>query len=229
MLRAMQQQINGVSSYCMTRSDRPRTAPRMALLSGQILIIAATVGAIALVLAIGIEPENRLGLALRATARWSFLWFWLASSGGALCKLFGDRFQPLALRARDLGLAFASAHFVHVSLALYLVFLSGSPFPRYKLLFFVIGVFWVYLLVALSFKPAATLLGAQNLRMVRTIGVEYIALVFFIDFYKRPFEGGRLNFAIYIPFAILAVAGPLLRAAAAAKERRLMRLEGNEG
>jgi len=55
--------------------------------------------------------ENRgekLGVALRATARWSFLLFWLAYAGGALATLFGPKFQALARRGRDFGLSFAS-------------------------------------------------------------------------------------------------------------------------
>jgi hypothetical protein len=59
-------------------------------------------------------PGERVSLALRATARWSFLLFWLASSGPALARLFGPRLLPLARRTRDFGLAFASAHLAHL-------------------------------------------------------------------------------------------------------------------
>src|SRR5580700_5225916 len=71
------------------------------------LVIAFIAGAAA-------PAHEKLGMALRATARWSFVLFWLASAGGALASLFGSAFQPLARRGRDLGLAFASAHLVHV-------------------------------------------------------------------------------------------------------------------
>jgi hypothetical protein len=86
---------------------------------------------LALIVAIGIvaaiyvsvAPLHRLGMALRATARWSFLWFCLATYGGALATLFGPRFLPLARNARDLALAFASAHLVHVALVMFWVYL----------------------------------------------------------------------------------------------------------
>jgi hypothetical protein len=59
--------------------------------------------AIVLIVRVGVAPGDRVGMALRATARWSFLLFWLASVGGALATLFGSRFQALARRGRDLG------------------------------------------------------------------------------------------------------------------------------
>jgi hypothetical protein len=73
--------------------------------------MAASLGvalAIVLIVRVGVAPGDRVGMALRATARWSFVLFWLASVGGALAPLFGSRFQALARRGRDLGLAFAS-------------------------------------------------------------------------------------------------------------------------
>jgi hypothetical protein len=55
-------------------------------------------------------------MALRVTARFSFLLFWFAYAGRALATLFGHRFESVAKRGRELGLAFASAHLVHVAL-----------------------------------------------------------------------------------------------------------------
>jgi len=46
---------------------------------------------------------------VRYTARWSFFFFWLSYTGGALAILFGPVFAGLARRARALGLAFAAA------------------------------------------------------------------------------------------------------------------------
>jgi hypothetical protein len=52
---------------------------------------------------------------------------------------------------------------------------------------------------------------------LRAVGVEYIALAFFLDFLKSPFEGKLAHVALYAPFVILSVAGPVLRLAAAIK------------
>jgi hypothetical protein len=184
-------------------------------------IIGATAVSAGMVLAIGVltPPGDRVALALRATARWSFLWFWLASTGGALCTLFGHRFQALAQRAREFGLTFASVHLVHIALAVFLVYVLAAPFPLPKLIFFAVGAFWVYLLALLSIKRIASMLQPRAGRIVRSIGVEYITLVFLFDFYQGPFQGGIANLVIYLPFLMLALAGPILRIAAAMKRR----------
>src|SRR5271165_2751667 len=120
-------------------------------------------------------PGDKLGVALRATARWSYLWFWLAYAGGALATLFGARFQALAQRGRDFGLAFASAHLVHVGLVAWLLHIETKPFPRPALIFFGIAVFWTYLLALLSIRSLSAMLNPTVWRIVRIIGVEYIS------------------------------------------------------
>jgi hypothetical protein len=77
----------------------------------------------------------------------------------------------------------------------------------------------VYLLALLSIKRVAAFLDAGVGGILRTIGIEYIALVFIADFYQGPLQGGAMNVIIYLPFLIMAVAGPLLRLAAVVKRR----------
>jgi hypothetical protein len=189
---------------------KPTTAEWMGASLGAALVIV-------LIIYLGAGHGEKLALALRATARWSFLWFWLASVGGALAALFGSHFQNLAQRARDFGLAFASAHLAHLGLVAWLLYHSVTPFPRSPLLFFGIGVFWTYLLALLSIKGLSAMLAPSIWRIVRTLGVEYISFAFLIDFAKNPFQGGVLNLLAYLPFLTLAIAGPLLRLAAVAK------------
>jgi hypothetical protein len=176
--------------------------------------------AIALASGLGAAQHDQLGMALRATARWSFLWFWLASSGGALAVLFGPRFQPLAQRARDFGLTFASAHLVHLSLVALLLYRETTPFPRFQLILFSVGIFWVYLLALLSFNSLSAKLAPRAVRMIRTIGVEYIAFIFLYDFVNDSRKDGVANFLVYLPFLVLGFAGPLLRLGAAAKRAK---------
>lgn len=181
-------------------------------------LMVATFGvALAIIIVIRVieGPAQRLDTALRATARWSFLWFWLASTGGALATLFGSSYQALAQRARDFGLAFASAHLAHVGLVAWLLYGAVTPFPH--LAFFAIGVVWIYLLALLSIKRLSAMIGPRIWRLVRTLGVEYIAFVFLVDFARNPYQDGVLSLAAYLPFQAMAVAGPLLRLAALAK------------
>jgi hypothetical protein len=65
-----------------------------------------------IVLAVFGLGERGTDVALQATARLSFLLFWPAYAGGGLATL-GSVFAFLPHRARDFGLAFASAHLVH--------------------------------------------------------------------------------------------------------------------
>jgi hypothetical protein len=162
-------------------------------------------------------PGERVSMALRATARWSFLLFWLASAGPALATLFGSRFLALAQRARDFGLAFASAHLAHLGVVAWIYSTSVVVPLRSTLIFFGIAVFWTYLLAILSWNHLSARLNPRVWRMVRTVGVEYIAFAFWTDFAIHTFTGGIVNFLVYLPFLVLAVAGPPLRLAAALK------------
>lgn len=162
-------------------------------------------------------PGERVAMALRVTARWSFILFWLASAGRALTTLFGPRFLPLAQRSRDLGLSFASAHLAHLGLVAWIYYSSAEPPSRSTLLFFGIAVFWTYLLAILSFNRLFSKLNPLVWRVLRTVGIEYIAFAFLTDFAQHTFQGGALNTIVYLPFVTLAAAGPLLRLAAALK------------
>src|ERR1700723_2102820 len=173
---------------------------------------AFAVGLAIVVIARWIEgPGERVSLALRATARWSFLLFGRASAGPALATLFGPRFLPLARRARDFGLAFASAHLAHLGVVAWIYSTSVVVALRSTLIFFGIAVFWTYLLAILSWNHLSARLNPRVWHMVRTVGVEYIAFAFWTDFAIQTFAGGIVNFFIYLPFVTLAVAGPPLR------------------
>jgi hypothetical protein len=186
---------------------------------------AFAVGLVIIMIARWVEgPGERVSVALRATARWSFLLFWLASAGRALATLFGSRFLPLARHARDFGLAFASAHLAHLGVVAWIYSTSVVVPLQSSLIFFGIAVFWTYLLAILSWNHLSARLNPRVWRTVRTVGVEYIAFAFWTDFAIQTFAGGIANFFIYLPFVTLAVAGPPLRLAAALK--RLSEVDG---
>ena len=197
---------------------RPTTTEWMglALLGGLLLVLIAELTA---------APTDLLGVALRWTARWSFVWFCLASWSAALGILFGRRFRPLALRAREFGLAFASAHLVHVALVAYMLYGATTPFARQPLIFFGVGVGFVYVMALISLSGRLReALGPLSWRAFRIIGIEYINYAFYSDFSGRTFHKGVLNFLIYAPFLALTLAGPLVRLAALVKKTRLGRL-----
>jgi hypothetical protein len=185
------------------------------------MLIAFAVAVVLVVLVhLSSSGPGQLGAALRVTARWSFIWFWLASVGGALGALFGSRFQAVARYGREFGLAFASAHLVHLGLVALLYYATANPPPPASLIFFGIGVFWTYLLAGLSIGRFSARLRPGVWRIVRRTGTEYIAFVFLVDFAKNPLGHGWQGLIAYLPFQALAIAGPLLRLAADAKRRR---------
>jgi hypothetical protein len=188
-----------------------RTAEWMgaAFLAGLAIVVAAYTTAV---------PSHRLGMALRGTARWSFLWFCLATYGGALTALFGSSFRALARRGRDFGLAFASAQSVHVALVVWLLYVSPDPFPRLQLVVFSIGVFWMYVLAVFSLSGTLSAwLGPRRWKIARTIGVEYLAFTYAFEFGSRILDGNRANALHYFPLFAAAAVGPLLRIGASIK------------
>jgi len=155
------------------------------------------------------------GVDLGATARWSFVLFWLGTTGGAMARLFGPTFDDLARRGRDLSLAYAAAQLVHLAIVVRVLY--KTPRPASELLFFGTAVFWTYLLAGLSVKKLSNRLNPTVWRILRTVGVEYIALAFLFDFGRKPLDDGFFKALYYVPFLTLAIAAPLLRLAAFVK------------
>jgi hypothetical protein len=176
-----------------------------------------------IVLAITGEEEGGIHAALRLTARLSYAFFWPAYTASAMTVLFGPAFKPLAQRGRDFGLAFASAHLVHIGLVVWLYRVSARPpISEEGFLFFGIAILWTYVLALFSVERLSRVLGRTGWRALRNIGLEYIAFAFAVDFIL-PFRGGIKHVIAYLPFAILAVAGWLMRISALTLSRRQAR------
>ena len=175
-------------------------------------VVALVVAGVALVLR-GRGVEGTL-LALKLTARWSYLLFWSAYTVGAWASLLGPRLPVAAARARDFGLAFAAAHLVHVGLVAWLYRIAEHPPGLGTLEFFGVAVFFTYLLALLSFPRTAPWLTPRAVSVIRTVGVEYIALAFLVDFAGHPLRL-TIGFALsYGPFLALAFLGYAVRLAA---------------
>jgi hypothetical protein len=186
---------------------RPVAALWMGSAFGAALAVAAGV------LVVAGTGEKGIDAALRATARVSFLLFWVAYAGSAMASLFGSRFQILKLRAREFGLAFASAQLVHIGLVVWLCLIGAAPDVS-TFVFFGIALVWVYLLALFSIGRMRRALGPGSWWILRTIGLNYIAYAFIVDLLRNPLHGGVGHVVEYLPFATLAIAGPVLRLAA---------------
>jgi hypothetical protein len=180
--------------------------------------VVALILAVTVLMIFGVG-EKATTIALRLTARWTFLLFWLAYAGGAMSKLFGPRFIGLARRGRDFGLAFAAAQLVHVALVLWLFYLA--PGSNGGMLFFWIGIACTYLLALFSWPLLRGALGPRLWRICCEIALDYIMLVFAVDFIRIPLqEDGIGKYPLsYVPFAIMLVVGVGLRFAALARQQ----------
>ncbi len=177
-----------------------------------------------LALAVGIVSvfgaEKGVYLALAATARLAFLIFWLAYAGGALASLFGGVFLPLREHARDLGLAFAAALSVHLGLVACLVLAGHPPGVRTFVIFGAAATF-TYLLALFSVQRVRQALPRNLWPAVRAVAMNYILLAFLLDFVRfRSAHLTDIQYDIrYLPFAVLGLAGPVLKFAAWAQYR----------
>jgi hypothetical protein len=195
----------------------------MGLAFGVALILAAAVLAIK-----GVDAKS-LVMALRLTARWSFLLFWMAYAGGAMTTLFGPALEPLSRRGREFGLAYAAAQLIHLGLVVWIFLITfRPPLSGQSLVFFSTGIVWTYLLAVLSFGSLAEGLGPSGWRILRFTGLNYILFAFASDFVPpmirpRAAQYGALALVAYLPFAAMSIAAPLLVLAAAAHRRLGMR------
>jgi len=150
-------------------------------------------------------------IATESVARVAFIFFWLAYTGGALAHLFGRRFESLARRRREFGLAFATALLVHLAFVAWLFHISFRPPVSDAVIFyFGIGALWTYALVLMSLPGLRERMGA-TWSLFSAAGIEYVALLFLRDFVLLPLQSGTRHPLYYLPFAVLSVAGPALR------------------
>jgi hypothetical protein len=182
------------------------------------MAFAATLAVACGVLTVNGTGHSGITIGLKGTARVAYLFFWPAYVGGAVATLVGGPFEILARRAREFGLAFAAALFVHVALVIWLAWISPpQPLVDAVMPFFAIGVVWTYLLALSSTGWVRARFSAQSLKAFRTVGLEYIALTFFTDFVISPKHPLQYP-VLYVPFWVMLGLGPLLRLAATARQ-----------
>jgi hypothetical protein len=196
----------------------PATAASWVTMSFLIALALAAV-----VLAVFGTGERGTALGLKATATWSFVLFWLAYAGSAAAALFGPRFAGLARRGREFGLGFAAALAVHVGLVIWHYRIATEPVG--VMAFFWAGVVCTGLLALFSLPRLRAALGLRLWRIFCAGALEYVALVFAVDFILNPLRGGGVDKypPSYLPFAVMLVAGAGLRVAAFTR-RTMLRL-----
>jgi hypothetical protein len=227
LLKSEESPVEGMgSAHAPERRDLGVRGIRWRLITTASLMWAAFLvafGLAAIVLVIFGVGERGTAIALRATARWSFLLFWPAYAGSAIAWLW-PRLRGLARRGRELGLAYASAQLIHVGLVLWIIHVATGPSGA--MVFFWVGIFCTYLLALFSLPRLRNSLEPRLWRILRTIALEYIAIAFTADFITlHAHELGKHPLS-YLPFALMLVSGAGLRFVAF-WDRRLRPLREN--
>jgi hypothetical protein len=161
---------------------------------------------------LAVSRHRDIIIALAMSARVAFLFFWPAYVGGALTSLFGGVFAPLKQHRRYFGLAFAAAISAHLSFVAYLCLVGHAPSTKMFVIFGTAAAF-TYLLALLSISRVRQALPPTLWPPIRFVAMNYIALAFLLDFKRFPMNDMREILA-YLPFAALAIIGPVLRFAA---------------
>jgi len=177
------------------------------------LALCASLGLAGLVFAVLGSGKRGTDVALQMSARLSFLLFWPAYAGSALTALFGATFQPLKRHARELGLAFSAALLVHISLVAWRSYIGFTP-GRETFIFFGVAVLCTYLMALFSVARLHQMLGPKGWSLLNIVALNYIAYAFTVDFWWPSLLDNVKHLIAYFPFAVLSVAGPVLRLAA---------------
>jgi methionine sulfoxide reductase heme-binding subunit len=153
------------------------------------LAVLAIVGVI---LAVVGADEAGIRMGIRATARTSVVFFTLAFAASALRRRWPNAFTGwLMQNRRQLGVSFASSHFVHL-----------------LLIFAMVGWTWngfVTKTPAIT-RFAAAWFGPWRWQQLHTTGAYYNWFIFAQSFFRLAFKS-----AVYWPFAALLVGSMALR------------------
>jgi hypothetical protein len=198
-----------------------RFAP--AIWMGSAFSAAAAVAAVVL-WACGLNYHG-VSVAVTSSARVAFLFFWLAYAGGALARLCGPNLARFSGLSREFGLAFVAALSVHLLLVAVLFRISSRPpMGNAGILYFGIGASWTYAIALCSIELIRGGLRPAIWRAMSSIGIEYIELLFVLDFVVHPIRNGFSHPLEYAPFSALVIIGPLLRWTVAVKRWRTSRI-----
>jgi hypothetical protein len=166
---------------------------------------------VAVVFAIAGTGYDGIQASLLVSARFAFLMFLAAYAGAPLTSVFGSMFQPLRSRGRDFGLAFAAILTVHLSLVAWLCILGSPPSLRTFVVFGIAAAFAYLLAIFSSSRVRRAVLPSRGWNILRSLGMNYIALVFALDFVRQREFFGLVGGVEYWPFAVLALAALGLR------------------
>lgn len=174
--------------------------------------VAAAAGGLTVLLGLASAPTAVEGwrFAARWTARVSFMiflpvyvasaWYRLAPSGPA---------RGLMRRRRALGLAFATAHTIHLGSLVTFATLADQP-PALQTTIVGGGAYLTMFAMAATSNDAAVRRLGRNWKRLHTFGIHYLWFVFAFSYFGRTMSGDLS----YAPLLVLALAALGLRGVA---------------
>jgi methionine sulfoxide reductase heme-binding subunit len=152
-----------------------------------------------------------LGMAIRATARTSVVFFTLAFAASALRRRWPNAVTAWLLRnRRQLGVSFAASHLVHLLLILTVAGWTVHGFLTVRPMQTIVGGGLAYVFLALmtatSFDRTAAWLGPRRWRQLHVTGAYYNWFIFALSFFPMLMKS-----VVYWPFAGLVAGSMILR------------------
>jgi hypothetical protein len=166
---------------------------------------------VAVILAVEGTDAEGLGMAIRATARTSVVFFTAAFAASALRRRWPNDATAWMLRhRRQLGVSYAASHFIHLLLILTLAGWTVHGFVTVRPMITIVGGGIAYVFIALmtitSFDTTAAWLGSRNWRRLHVTGAYYNWFIFAQSFFRMVTKS-----MIYWPFAALVAGSMALR------------------
>lgn len=172
------------------------------------LVVSAIV---AVILAVEGTGAEGLGMAIRATARTSVVFFTAAFAASALRRRWKTPTTAWLLRnRRQLGVSYAASHLIHLILILTVAGWTVDGLVHVRPMGTIIGGGIAYVFIALmtltSFDTTAAWLGPKRWRRLHVTGAYYNWFIFAQSFFRMAFKS-----AVYWPFAALVAGAMALR------------------
>lgn len=192
--------------------------------AGAVLLLAAEVAAAVLLFGTGIDGMQA---AARYSGRFGLLPFALVFAAGPLARLRpGPLVKRAVARRRQLGLAFALHHFVHLALLVAYLHAAGKAFDPARAAGGALGYAFLAVMAATSNDASVRALGPSRWRVLHRIGAWYLWVAFLMTWVPRlqgQVEGAGGSPAAWAAGLAVVLALALLRGAAFAASRRRAR------
>ncbi len=178
---------------------RPTTVTRSPATIAGFCVAAALAGVAATLLGLstGTTAIESWQLAARYTARVSFLIFMPVYVASAWYRLApGTASRALMRRRRAAGLAFATAHTIHLGALVTFVRMSGEA-PALVTLVVGGGAYLTMFAMAATSNDAAVRMLGRNWKRLHAFGIQYIWFVFAQSYARRALAGDPIHMVLF--------------------------------